>query len=108
MATSWLDWKCLYIDILVTHPGSVQGGGILIEYAVNLSEAAGFGGRLELHAMGRSTAAYLALGFVMADPNPFGEGGVMKLNPAETDGTWALVDQEWRLTKYSERKTFAA
>lgn len=108
MAICGLAKKEPYIDILVTHPGSMQCGGILIEYAVELSEDAGCGGSITLYAMSRSALAYLALGFVMTNPDPFGEGGMMKLDPAKSNEKWAWVGGRWRLRKYLETKTFAA
>jgi hypothetical protein len=107
MAMSGLDETTPCIEILVTHPGSAGCGGILVEYAVNLSKDAGYGGCLELFAMPRSVAAYLALGFVMTEA--CGDGGLMKLDPAKSGGKWVKLDNsEWRLTKYLKRGQFAA
>jgi hypothetical protein len=107
MAMSGLDERTPSIEILVTHPGSAGCGGILIEYAVNLSNDAGCDGCLELVAMPRSVTAYLAFGFVMTEA--FGEGGTMKLDPVQSGGKWVKLDNNgWRLTKYQKRKQFAA
>jgi hypothetical protein len=93
----------IYINFLTTHPGSENGGSILVEHAVNLSERAGYDGRVELETLNwASTAAYTALGFVeIADRD-----GKMKLVPSESD-RWVKVGQEWRLTKHQDRRTFA-
>lgn len=104
MATSEKQRRGLiYINFLTTHAGSADGGGILVEHAVNISERAGYDGRIGLETLNwASTAAYTALGFVeIADRD-----GKMNLVPGESD-KWVKVGQEWRLTKYQDRRTFA-
>jgi hypothetical protein len=93
----------LCIEYLVTHPGSVGGGGILIEHAVNLSEQAGYKGRVELESLTiASTAAYTALGFAKV------AGSHMRaLDPSECQEKWVKVGEQWRLKKYRDRKGFA-
>lgn len=83
------------IDVLATHPATKGGGSILIEHAVNLSEEAGFGGRVELYPGGNWRNSFLAKGFV----GP----AVMKLDPGENPEQWVKVDNEWRLRKYRVR-----
>jgi hypothetical protein len=83
------------IDVLATHPGTRGCGSILIEHAVNLSEEAGFGGRVELNPGNRWRDSFLAKGFV---------GPVaMKLDPGENPEKWVKVDNEWRLRKHRVR-----
>lgn len=94
--------KSILIDYLATHPGSESGGGILIEHAANLSEKAGYQGRLTLASfVERATSAYIALGFSQTSLYD------MELVPIKSNEKWVKLDGRWRLLKYQNRKTFA-
>lgn len=79
----------IYIEDLVCHPGSKNGGDIMIEYAANISEQHGFGGKLKLSAVGGSAAFYSTVGFV--------GGGVMTLDPAAQPDLWENRGGHWYL-----------
>lgn len=90
-----------YIEWVATHPGSETGGGILIEFAVNLSAQGNGEGRLELTPLDAvSAAAWEALGFIRRGKDS------MLLNPEESE-KWVKLAGRWQLTKYQERKRFA-
>lgn len=82
------------VKSLATHPGTRGVGGILVEHAVNLSEKAGYQGRLELSAYAAPEGG--AWGFVET------EDFQVQLIPRESN-KWAEVGQEWRLTKHRVR-----
>ena len=79
----------LYIEDLVSHPGAKNGGDIMIEYAANISEQRGFGGKLKLSAVGGSGAFYRTVGFV--------GDGVMTLDPATQPDLWENRGGHWYL-----------
>jgi GNAT superfamily N-acetyltransferase len=88
------------ITSLMTHPGSTGAGSILIEHAVNLSEKAGYEGRLGvmLSINRRWRANFEAKGFVTAlDASVF-----MTLAPSHSD-RWVKVGGSWRLKKHQVR-----
>ncbi|MDB5306914.1 MAG: hypothetical protein JWO38_1116 [Gemmataceae bacterium] len=75
----------LHIEYLVTHVGSKDCGGVLIQKAVTLSVAAGFHGRVRLFAGNENAASmYAHMGFVEKDE------GVdnMELVPANQPAKW--------------------
>lgn len=87
-----------YVGDLVTHPGSEQAGGILMEYAVRQSQSWGTAGKLELYALNdEALVAYQALGF-----RPKAAASKeMTLTPADCPGLWAKVGgTTWTLVKY--------
>lgn len=92
-----------FIEWLATHPGTAGGGGILVEYAVNLSEETGGEGCLELTPMSEvSRPAWTALGFVeRGQRNP-----TMFLSP-EKSAKWVKLEGRWHLVKYQGKKGFA-
>ena len=71
----------VHVDYMVTHAATRECGGILIEHAVYLSSAQGFGGAVELFA-GTDIAeeAFAALGFV--EDGVIGEMANRRLTPA--------------------------
>jgi GNAT superfamily N-acetyltransferase len=80
------------IGFMVTHPESSGVGTALVEHAVNLSQAWGESGRIELTANNPDACnAYKALGFI-------GEDDVMKLDPS-TSAEWVKKDGQWRRHK---------
>ena len=91
-----------YIEDLVTHPGSANAGGIMIEYAVNISEEElGEEGKLELYALDDDAQrAYQALGF---EGKTSTTDKSMKFDPRNTD-KWAKVGGKWCIAKYSGMK----
>jgi GNAT superfamily N-acetyltransferase len=94
-----------YVADLVTHPGSEQAGGALMEHAVNLSKRSGFGGRLELIAENdNAVKAYKAMGFVLQTGSRHGSQRHMTLDPVKSQ-LWA-TDKEgnFKLAKYSEKQ----
>jgi hypothetical protein len=75
----------LHIEYLVTHPGSKDCGGVLIEKAVNLSVGAGYGGRLRLCAGNdNATEMYAHMGFVEKNEGPDN----MELVPSTQGAKW--------------------
>jgi len=91
------------LKLLVTHPGSSNCGGVMIEYAVARSVANGQKGCLQLTALdGQAQLAYKALGFEDAD-RPSTGGFPMDLDPAKSE-KWVHINNSWRLKKYSEKK----
>jgi hypothetical protein len=78
------------IGYMITHPGSSGVGATLVERAVNLSEAWGESGCVELtDNNAEARKAYIAMGFV-------DEGGQMKLDPSTSD-RWVQQQGQWRL-----------
>lgn len=86
-----------YISAIVTHPGSENAGGILIEAAVQKSDEWQQGGNLELTAGNDNAAkAYECLGFEKKPDKP----AEMTLDPSKMSQYWSRVGSKWRLTKY--------
>lgn len=85
----------LYIDSLVSHPGARNGGDILIEYAANLSEAMGHGGKVKLTSLHHAIGFYQSVGFIA-----HGDAGLVpcELDPATSD-LWENRDGRWHLTQ---------
>ena len=90
---------CIEIKDLVTHPGTANAGGIMVEYALNRVAHYDAQGAdleedfLELESLNAdSTAAYEALGFVDA-------GKKMYLQ-AEKSDLWKKVGGNWKLAKF--------
>jgi hypothetical protein len=101
-------WNPLYICDLVCHPGSADGGGILIEYAVNLSAVKNDNHEacVELWALDDDALqAYRRLGFrsIQGDNEKS-----MRLDPANSSGVWTNTKDGWRLTKYAVWGKFVA
>src|SRR5262249_9453851 len=97
--------SALSITYLVTHPGTVNCGGILIERAVNLSEELGKGGRLTLDSLDKaSSKAYAALGFTGYNKHLIkGDGGAhMELDPRKSSQFWKEVNGVWKVSKFAE------
>jgi hypothetical protein len=93
---------CVEVHNFVTHPGSETAGGALLERAVSYSMRYGGEGRIGLMPLDEEAAkAYRALGFVSAD-SPYLTP--MILNPADHLDIWALVDGEWRLREFLDKK----
>lgn len=97
MALMKMDGRA-YVADLVTHPGSEQAGGILMEYAVRQSQNWGSAGKLELYALDEEAlVAYQALGF----RRKAAASKEMTLTPADCPGVWAKVGgATWTLVKY--------
>lgn len=77
------------INLLVTHPGSDNAGGVMIEFAVNQSVKWGCGGKLSLSPNDEECAkAYEALGFE--------HDGTMCLDPNKSE-KWVKVGNAWKL-----------
>jgi hypothetical protein len=98
----------VYIEYLLTHPGSQGAGGILIEHIIRKSiKEWGGHGNIELDSLDEdSSFAYQALGFTMNEANCTG-GGEMTLTPASSP-TWKLVDGVYVLAKASVSERFIA
>ncbi|HEY1932243.1 MAG TPA: GNAT family N-acetyltransferase [Acetobacteraceae bacterium] len=95
----------IHIEYLVTHPGSSDGGGALIQKAVQLSSKAGKGGKVRLCA-GNENAhdMYEHMGFVdIEDAGP----DDMELNPA-TSGEWVPSNGSYRYKSYVGGSRWAA
>lgn len=82
------------INCLATHIGTKNAGDILIEHAVNLSQQAGYNGRLEISQYAAPAAE--AWGFVETDSFR------MELVTRESS-MWVEVSNEWRLRQYQVR-----
>ena len=97
-----IDVDPVSIADIVTHPGSDQAGGILIEYAVQKSEEWGKHGRLKLYALtDDAQKAYEQLGFVVTT------GSNMTLDPKLCANIWTMVGGvQWRLTKYQNTTSY--
>jgi hypothetical protein len=82
-----------YVCGLVTHPGSENAGGTLLEYAVQKSDEWGKGGKIQLAPDNdECKEAYKHLGF---------EGGfMMTLDPASRRDIWSKPGDKWLLTKF--------
>jgi hypothetical protein len=93
-----------YVSRLVTHPGTENAGGILVEAAVAYSQThgqEGYKGKLELQSFNdESTAAYKAMGFVTT------HGDHMELDPANSDLWERGTDGSWKLKKYADKKYY--
>lgn len=91
-----------YIDDLVTHPGSSAAGGILIEYAVQISDSEwGKDGKLNLWALDDDAKmAYKSLGFKGRESDNDKD---MILDP-EQSTLWNKLDGKWQLKKFSGKK----
>ncbi|HEX7908069.1 MAG TPA: GNAT family N-acetyltransferase [Paraburkholderia sp.] len=90
-----------YICDLVTHPGSGEAGGILIEHAAQWSDSHGGSGKLELWALDEDALrAYLALGFKSI---PQKATNSMMLDPGQT-ASWCKLDGKWRIAKHIGKK----
>jgi hypothetical protein len=91
------------INYLVTHPGSENGGGVLIELAVNLSQKEGCDGKVYLIAASETAKqSYPYLGFVFADGWQ-GACGKMYLTPGSSD-KWDNVNGRWLIKKYQGKR----
>jgi hypothetical protein len=78
------------ISLLVTHPGSDNAGGVLIEFAVKQAVDWGFNGKITLYPNDdECMRAYEALGFDYQ--------GSMFLDPSKS-GKWTKVGKTWKLT----------
>ena len=64
----------VHIDSLAGHPAARNVGDILIEFAVNLSQSRGAGGRVTLTAEGGARGFYESLGFQPLLPSGWQEG----------------------------------
>lgn len=82
------------INCLATHIGTENAGDILIEHAVNLSQKAGYNGRLEISQYAAPEAK--AWGFIESDSFR------MELVARESS-MWVEVNNEWRLERYQVR-----
>lgn len=95
----------LEIKNLFTHPGTENAGGIMIEFALNLTVdnplrvAPGVIG-LETYNEA-STAAYKALGFKTYS------GRQLVLEAAKSE-LWELVETRWKLKKYKDKRYLSA
>jgi GNAT superfamily N-acetyltransferase len=95
----------IHIDYLVTHPGSSDGGGALIEKAVQLSSKAGNGGKLRLCAANENAHdMYEHMGFVDIEG---GGADDMELNPA-TSSQWVSSHGSYRYKSYVGGSRWAA
>lgn len=94
------------LDELTAHPGAEGAGTIMVEHAVNWSQAQGKAGRLVLDSLNRkSTGFWTAMGFEKYAelPAQAADGGCkMRLNPAASD-KWSSVGGKWRLNKYYDQ-----
>lgn len=92
----------LEIKELFTHPGTLNAGGIMVEYALNLTmnprnAAVMKQGIVILESFNAaSTAAYVALGFEQ-------NGGMMRLQADKSD-KWELVGERWKLKQYKDKR----
>ena len=87
----------LHIDYLATHPGSADCGGVLMQKAVQLSVAAGCGGKIRLCAANdHARQVYAHLGF-----KTIANGGAddMELDPA-TSAKWARLAGSYHYAPY--------
>lgn len=86
---------------LVTHPGSSEAGGILIEHAAQWSDSHGEAGKLTLIALDDDAEqAYLALGFKQVSFE-------MVLDPSKEE-KWCKLNDKWRLAKHQGTKYYIA
>jgi hypothetical protein len=91
--------KFRYISIqdLVTLPSVADCGGLMVEFAVNLSERKGNSGKLKLTAATKGAEkAYLAMGFATEEAN------VMQLTPGSSD-KWSKLESGWKMAKYANK-----
>jgi hypothetical protein len=95
-----------HVSYLVTHPGTENAGGIMLEAAADYSQSRGHGGKLDLYSYdGKSSRAYRAMGFTKAD-NGYDSGGTMVLEPT-TSALWHFTGGHWRLAKYEALRFFS-
>jgi len=89
--------KAVYVEELVAHPGARNAGDLLVEHAVRLSDAAGFGGVVELLALAGAHDFYKSLGFERADSKSRWSGLVpARLTPSSPQ--WQKLLGKWTLT----------
>jgi hypothetical protein len=87
------------IDYLVSHPGTENVGGLLIEHAVGISEYTGGMGKVYLDVMNDGAPkAYERLGFVM----DAGSATDMSLDP-QSSSQWQSTNGVWQLAKFSPK-----
>lgn len=99
------------IKFLVTHPGTQNAGGIMVEYALNLvarlikeHDFPLVPGALQLESHNENaTAAYQALGFFIERAGSYPR---MVLDADESD-KWEQVAEKWRLKKYKTLRYLA-
>ncbi|MGS0741327.1 hypothetical protein ACVBEF_05785 [Glaciimonas sp. GG7] len=85
-----------HIKEIITHPGTQQAGGLLIEHTVNFSETNGNHGKVSLTPIHTAIDAYTALGFKE-------EFIMMELDPTESDKwTRSDVTGQWELAAYAK------
>ncbi len=91
------------IDDLLTHPGSGECGGILLEHAVQMAQSRLGDPRIRLYPLnGDARQAYLKLGFVdEKDKN-------MLLDPPNSDGMWTNATGLWRLARHAAHNRYIA
>jgi hypothetical protein len=101
-----------WIESLVTHPGTSDGGATMIEHTVNLSQAEGNNGRVVLAAYGESAAFYQRLGFQQTEHNyeeeidgEVTEYPVYTLNPQESE-YWNFGEGRWSLNYFEGRPQY--
>ena len=91
---------------LLMHPGSADGGGLMVEWAVNHAAATLGSPKVILNALdGEARDAYAAMGFVMVEAPLATGGGNMALDPAASP-KWTQTAGGWRLKKYAQRGDF--
>lgn len=97
-----IEGEPIYIADLVCHPGSENGGGIMIEYAVNLAAKTNSSPKVELYALDDEAGrAYQQIGFAYDS----GNSGTMTLDP-QTSTKWASSGERWHLAKFATMQTY--
>lgn len=96
-----LDGPVAKIEELLTHPGSVEGGGVLMEHAVAVAQQRCGSPCIRLYPLdGDAREAYRHLGFADA------KDGWMILDPAKAQGVWENSTGPWRLARYAKSTTY--
>jgi hypothetical protein len=102
----------LWIECLVTHPGTADGGITMIEYAVRLSANAGFKGVVYLGAAYENAKQfYKKIGFEetgrsISEEVEKGESyeyPEMKLEPETKKVVWTTTRNGWAAKKFDDR-----
>jgi GNAT superfamily N-acetyltransferase len=89
----------VYIEDLVAHPGARNAGDLLVEKAVNLSRAGGYGGKLVLAALPGSHGFYKSVGFVPVHGGVWpAQETLLTCELMPKPPLWAQLNNRWKLT----------
>jgi hypothetical protein len=90
------EFGLIYIGDLAGHPGARNAGDLLIEYAVNLSQAQGTKGQVRLTALEGSYEFYASVGFKPMNGkwSPGAVGALLEPGSPQ----WSFLGERWKLT----------